>query len=238
MSRRRFRSSCTLAVALALAACAAPSQSTPSPGIDGGAEDNGTSSNGSYGGRDGGSTSPDAGATDGGSGGSDAGGGGGGGSDGGGGGGGGGSDAGGGGSDAGGSDAGGGGGPPGVVGCYADGFPSVTCTLPTHCCFTNYSSQHNGACTTDACQYGTIECDGPEDCATGQRCCAHAIIDPDFGTVGYTLACQASACGPAPANQELCHPTASPAGTCASGTRCVSAFGNDNDLPRELDICQ
>ncbi|HEX8110724.1 MAG TPA: hypothetical protein VF516_23495 [Kofleriaceae bacterium] len=142
------------------------------------------------------------------------------------------------GSDAGGS--GGGGGGNGVISCYTEGNPGATCTLPTHCCFSRYSSQHDGACATSACDYGTIECDGPEDCASGQHCCAHAIVDPQAGLIGYQLACQASACGAAPANQEMCHPTtASAAGTCSSPTsRCVTAFGNDNDLPPSLHICQ
>ncbi|HEY0482978.1 MAG TPA: hypothetical protein VGD37_35895 [Kofleriaceae bacterium] len=139
-------------------------------------------------------------------------------------------------------DAGGGGGggdagsrPGGTVACYADVTPSGTCTLPTHCCFTNYSSQHNGSCTTDACVWGTISCDGPEDCGSGQHCCAHAIMDADNVNVGYTLACQTTACGAAPVNQELCHPGA---GTCPSGKSCVTALGNDNDLPRVLNICK
>jgi hypothetical protein len=126
--------------------------------------------------------------------------------------------------------------PGGTVGCYADVDPAAVCTLPIHCCFTNYSSQHNGSCTTDACVWGTIACDGPEDGAAGQHCCAHAIMDDDYTTVGYTLACQASACGPAPVNQEMCHRSA--AATCPTGKTCVTTFGNDNDLPRELDICK
>lgn len=222
ISTRRLRSSYALAIALVLAACSPPSQNTSSPEADGGGgvepDDSVDARHSPPPLRDAGTAHPDAGvdaparppdAAP--------------------------ADAGGGsGSDAGGS----GTGQVGVVGCYADGFPDATCTLPTHCCFTNYSSAHNGSCTMDVCVYGTISCDGPEDCPGGQRCCAHAIEDPDFGTLGYTLACQASACGAAPLNQELCHPTTSLAGTCSTGTRCVTAFGNDNDLPRELNICQ
>jgi hypothetical protein len=143
--------------------------------------------------------------------------------------------------DAGGSNGTGGDGVAGsVISCFTEGNPSASCTLPTHCCFTNYSSQHNGACGTTACTWGTMTCDGPEDCAGGQHCCAHALVTPDSGVVGYEMACQASACGPAPANQEMCHPTtASAAGTCSSpSSRCVTAFGNDNDLPPSLHICQ
>jgi hypothetical protein len=237
MPSPRFRSSCALAVVLVLAACNAPSPGMPpSPDTGGGAADAATpidassvahpdahradaappidaggSTDAARPGGDAGGSGSDAG----GSGGSDAGG-------------------------SGGSDAGGSGGGTGIISCYTEGSPGTTCTLPTHCCFSNYSSAHNGACTTAACTWGTIECDGPEDCAGGQHCCAHAIVTPDSGVIGYQLACQASACGAAPANQEMCHPTAaSAAGTCSSpSSRCVTAFGNDTDLPPSLNICQ
>src|SRR3954463_12246227 len=52
----------------------------------------------------------------------------------------------------------------GVVSCYTEGNAAQSCTLPTACCFSNYSSQHDGRCSTSACAYGTIDCDGPEDC--------------------------------------------------------------------------
>jgi len=139
------------------------------------------------------------------------------------------------------ADAGGGsgGGGSGTISCYTAGTPTATCSLPVHCCFTNYSSQHDGTCTNSSCSWGTIDCDGPEDCPSGQRCCAHVIVDPEFGILGYKLGCQAAACGAAPANQELCHPTASAAGTCATAAAsCVTAFGNDSDLPPSLHICQ
>jgi hypothetical protein len=128
----------------------------------------------------------------------------------------------------------------GTVSCYTEGYPSTTCALSSaHCCFTNYSAQHDGECTASACSWGTIDCDGPEDCATGQHCCAHAVIDADYGLTGYKLGCQASACGAAPINQELCHPTSTTSkATCSNGGTCVSALGNDTDLPRSLYICK
>lgn len=241
MPSLRFRSSCALVVVLMVAACGAPSPGMPPLPDTGGAAadaatpadasgvahpdahradaatpaDAGGSTDAAGPGGDAGSPGSDAGgSTDaGGSGGGDAGG------------------------SSGGSDAGGSGG--GIISCYTEGNPGATCTLPTHCCFTNYSAQHDGACSTAACTWGTIECDGPEDCAGGQHCCAHAIVTPDSGVIGYQLACQASACGAAPANQEMCHPTATAAGTCSSpSSRCVTAFGNDSDLPPTLHICQ
>jgi hypothetical protein len=123
-------------------------------------------------------------------------------------------------------------GTPGVVSCYSEGNPTATCTLPTHCCFTNYSAQHNGSCTSATCGWGTISCDGPDDCSGGQRCCAHALQDSSNAFVGYTLACQQNPCGPTPLNEELCHP-----GTCSTGN-CVNTLGYNNDLPRTLSICR
>ncbi len=136
---------------------------------------------------------------------------------------------------------GGGGDPtlPGVISCYTEGNPGATCNLPTQCCWGNYSSAHDGSCSTQSCAWGTQTCDGPEDCATGQHCCAHVLEDDFWGIYGYQMSCQASACGAAPANQEMCHPTATSArGTCSTGTACVPALGNDADLPPNLHICQ
>jgi len=123
----------------------------------------------------------------------------------------------------------------GDVSCYTEGNPAQSCALPVHCCFSNYSSQHDGFCTTSACAYGTIDCDGPEDCATGQHCCSHARFSSDGSLSGYSLACQANACGAAPASYELCHRGGA---ACSNGGTCVTAYLNDNDLPRTLDICK
>jgi len=119
----------------------------------------------------------------------------------------------------------------GTVSCYTEGNPGATCNLPTHCCFSNYSSSRNGECTTNVCAWGTIDCDGPEDCAAGQHCCGHAIIDPIEGLTGWKLACQADACGAPPANEELCHSD-------GAGCSCTSAYLTNNDLPRTLSICR
>lgn len=123
----------------------------------------------------------------------------------------------------------------GTVSCYTEGAPSQSCSLPVHCCFSDYSSQHDGYCTSTGCAWGTIDCDGPEDCAGGEHCCSHALFASDGSLTGYSIGCQASACGAAPASYELCH-TAAPA--CSNGGACVTAYGNDNDLPRTLDICE
>jgi hypothetical protein len=122
-----------------------------------------------------------------------------------------------------------------TVTCYRTNDPAATCALPAeHCCFSNYSAAHDGACSTTSCAWGTIRCDGPEDCGTGQRCCAHALIDPNDGLFGHALTCQATPCGPAPVNQQICHTTSQ----CPAGTQCVTVVMNDNDLPRTLNICK
>jgi len=123
----------------------------------------------------------------------------------------------------------------GIVSCYTEGDPAQSCTLPVHCCFSNYSSEHDGYCTTATCAYGTIDCDGPEDCAAGEHCCSHALYASDGSLSGYAIGCQAAGCGAAPSNHELCH-TDGPA--CSNGGTCVTAYLDDNDLPRTLDICQ
>ena len=124
---------------------------------------------------------------------------------------------------------------PGAISCYTEGNPSQSCALGVSCCFNNYSSQHDGYCSTGTCAYGTIDCDGPEDCGAGEHCCSHALFTSDGSLSGYSVACQASACGAAPANYELCHPDGA---ACSNGGACVTAYLNDNDLPRTLDICK
>ncbi len=121
----------------------------------------------------------------------------------------------------------------GSVSCYYEANPSATCSAPAHCCFSNYSSQHNGECSTSTCGWGRIDCDGPEDCAGGQHCCSHQISNPTDGITGYAMSCQSAACGPAPTDYELCHTQ-----TCSNGGSCVSAYGTANDLPRSLSICR
>ena len=115
----------------------------------------------------------------------------------------------------------------GTVSCYSDGAPARVCTLPVHCCFSNYSASHNGYCTTSTCTWGTIGCDGPEDCATGQHCCGTRTA------YGWMLACSSDRCGTPPSAEELCHDSS----TCG-GRSCVSAVGVAYDFPRTLNVCR
>ncbi|HUS28192.1 MAG TPA: hypothetical protein VMZ53_06775 [Kofleriaceae bacterium] len=118
-----------------------------------------------------------------------------------------------------------------TVSCYSQAAPATTCTVPAHCCFSNFSAQHDGSCQATACTWGTIECDGPEDCTNNGHCCSTHLSDSN-GFIGYRLRCQAAACGAQ--QEELCH-----TGGAACGTgSCVTAFGNNNDLPRSLFICR
>ena len=123
------------------------------------------------------------------------------------------------------------GGTAGTVSCYSEGDPGATCTLPVHCCFGNYSSQHDGGCSTNPCSF-EITCDGPEDCAAGSVCCSHETDDTYFGVTSNVLACQVGGC--AAGDREICHPATG----CSTGASCVTAYGNDNDLPRTLYVCQ
>ena len=118
--------------------------------------------------------------------------------------------------------------PAGSVSCYSEGAPEATCTLPVHCCFSNYSAEHDGYCTASECAWGTIDCDGPEDCAAGERCCATAR---PYG--GWRLGCQVDAYGEPPGGEELCHDRAD----CSAGT-CSGAYGVAYDLPRTLSVCR
>ena len=115
-----------------------------------------------------------------------------------------------------------------TVTCYSEGDPSATCNLPVHCCFTDYSAYHDGTCMSDACAWGTISCDGPEDCGSGQSCCANTLYDAAGEIAGVAVACTSGTC-----ETEICHTTSN----CSSGT-CVTAYGNDNSLPRTLNICE
>ena len=117
--------------------------------------------------------------------------------------------------------------PPGAVLCYSQAAPSAWCGEPDHCCFSS-ESQHDGTCTTDACAWGTVTCDGPEDCARGEHCCA------TYTSSGVTIACQANACLAAPAGDELCHEPS----VCADGRWCITADGTQPALPRTLAICR
>lgn len=122
----------------------------------------------------------------------------------------------------------------GTVTCYLQATPDATCASPDHCCFSNYDAHHNGTCTTASCSWGTIACDGPEDCGSGGTCCSNQISDPDEGTQGYDVACQASACGAPPSSYEICHA----GGSCSNGRTCMSAFAaGAYQLPRTLYVC-
>ena len=112
-----------------------------------------------------------------------------------------------------------------TVSCYSEGAPSRTCASPDHCCFSNYSAQHNGYCTTDTCAWGAIYCDGAEDCASGESCYG---VQSEFG---WVLSCRSSSAG---TNEELCHP----GDTCKNGGTCVNAYGVAYDFPRTLYVCR
>jgi len=120
-----------------------------------------------------------------------------------------------------------------TVACYSQGAPATTCSGSDHCCFHNYSATHDGYCATDACPFGRIECDGPEDCASGNVCCAERITDPSGVALAYVVACRSgNAC--ASDTWQLCH---AGTGACPSGQSCQPTGPINSELPHVLDVC-
>jgi len=131
---------------------------------------------------------------------------------------------------------GGGGGTAGSVTCYLSAAPNNTCSLSTsHCCFTEYDASQNGTCEalSTSCPVGEIDCDGSEDCASGQRCFAHHWWDSG-DMPHWLLACAATATDPTQ-DLILCHPGD---GTCPSGTTCTQTdTAGVHDLPQTIYVC-
>lgn len=124
----------------------------------------------------------------------------------------------------------------GVVTCYSSAAPGATCLLSTsHCCFTEYDASQNGSCyaLSTSCAVGEIDCDGPEDCTSGQHCFAHHWWDT-ADMPHWLLACAATATDPT-LDRILCHPND---GTCPSGTTCTQTdMAGVYDLPQTIYIC-
>jgi hypothetical protein len=115
----------------------------------------------------------------------------------------------------------------GSVTCYSASAPTATCTAPSQCCFgTGYDP--DGVCSTSTCAWGAVRCDGPEDCASGERCCATVTSS------GVTVACAASCLPLEQGGDEVCHEPA----LCSNGRWCITAFGTQPALPRNLSICR
>src|SRR5437764_371168 len=69
----------------------------------------------------------------------------------------------------------------GVFSCWTLSACPQTCTAPQYCCFNNSSFYgipgQEGTCSNTPCvqsgsAIGSQTCDGPEDCPSGQLCCA------------------------------------------------------------------
>jgi hypothetical protein len=118
--------------------------------------------------------------------------------------------------------------------CFSQGAPNTICTGADHCCFNNYSAAHDGYCATDECPFGRIECDGPEDCPSGNVCCAERISDPSGIALAYVVACRAGSACPS-STWQLCHSSAP--GTCGAGRSCQAAGPINAELPHELELC-
>jgi hypothetical protein len=119
------------------------------------------------------------------------------------------------------------------IACYSSGAPNTVCSGGQHCCFSNYSADHNGYCSaSDPCDF-RMDCDGPEDCGSGQVCCAKRLTDPSGIALGYKVACTTrSAC---PSGQwQLCHSSASKT-KCPTGHACVPTY--NYELPKVVQLC-
>lgn len=118
----------------------------------------------------------------------------------------------------------------GVYDCHAKSSPDQTCSAPSACCFDD-SPAHYGACSAAgaACaSYGTLTCDGPEDCPTGEKCCATVTGD------GVYVGCEAACLSPFDGGDELCHEPS----ICSDGRWCVTADGTQPALPPTVSICR
>src|SRR5690349_784 len=118
--------------------------------------------------------------------------------------------------------------------CFSGGAPDTVCTGADHCCFSNYSALHDGYCATTTCEFGTLNCDGPEDCPAGNVCCAQRFTDPSGVALSYTVACRTGSSCPS-GTWQLCHSTAPANGGCPAGTTCQS--GVNFELPKAIQNC-
>ena len=116
----------------------------------------------------------------------------------------------------------------GVYTCYATSAPAQTCTTAQACCFDG-TFEHSGSCSSSACTtYGSLRCDGPEDCSDGQKCCATITRD------GVTVGCAAECLPYFEGGDELCHEPS----FCSGGRSCITAYGTQPALPRTVSICR
>jgi hypothetical protein len=148
---------------------------------------------------------------------------------------------------------------PGVFSCYEPSACLQTCSAPQYCCFNNSQFYgipgEEGSCSSTPCvqsgsAIGSENCDGPEDCPSGQLCCAVEVWDSFQGIVSNTIACQTGPCGATA--YEMCHPNgapcSNPAQSCiianapaSSSNGCPAGQGapsvGDNDMPFNLHVC-
>jgi hypothetical protein len=84
-------------------------------------------------------------------------------------------------------------------------------------------------CTGLLCEKAVVDCDGPEDCGTGQVCCAtKGVTGSHFDRLFCSKTCQS---GIGTTAAVVCHLNAS--GTCANGKACVA----DKRLPGGYGSC-
>jgi hypothetical protein len=125
------------------------------------------------------------------------------------------------------------------IACPKASNAAWTCHLPPdHCCVGGYGTPVVGQCTSALCTAHQLDCDGPEDCTSGQKCWSYRYHDPaPLETAHWHLMCSATAPG-GELDWVVCHLNAD----CASvpGTTCkpvqspsVGAY----DLPIPYNVC-
>lgn len=123
---------------------------------------------------------------------------------------------------------------PGVGSC---GAQLCSFELGASCCVSstkglycaNSSRGNPCSCNQIGCNTLQIRCDGPEDCPSGQVCCAETgVIGPGYDTVQCRSECITGFVG---SKREVCHPGGTP---CKSGNPCQP----DPQLPPGYASCQ
>ena len=128
----------------------------------------------------------------------------------------------------------------GCVACFTSGAPLQSCQLPSPvCCFSNYDSNENGVCQTDAdfCAFGKESCDGAEDCPLGWKCFANEYRNVD-DAIAWDISCHSTPPTGGLATYTMCHPGNQPTVQCPTGQTCTPArLAGVTNLPAELYVC-
>jgi len=108
---------------------------------------------------------------------------------------------------------------------------------PDHCCINGYGTPVVGQCTPSLCTVHQLDCDGPEDCPSGQECWSYRYHDPEpLETAHWHLMCSTTAPG-GELDWMVCH---SNTDCTVPGTTCKpvhEASVGAYDLPAVYNVC-